>query len=204
MRFVLCLTGILSLAIHVSAVDQNAERFESLTAGIALTRPAGWHTTSLETVQANRTRVRLADPELQQALQTRATAPLFVFSKYAEPHPGLNPSIQVTLRPAGSLAGTAPTQLLKIAVGTMQRALPDFTYVTPIRPARVSGWPAAHLRATYTLKSTAGASYPVLTRIWVIPRGAFMFLVGMSGPPDGPDASEEEFKQALASIELQK
>lgn len=85
----------------------------------------------------------------------------------------------------------------------MQKALPDFTYVTPIRTARVSGLQAAHLRATYTLKS-ASASYPVLTRIWVVPRGAFTFLIGMSGPPDGPDSSEEEFTQALASIEIRK
>ena len=182
---------------------QGGERLENATAGIALTKPPGWQIASLEAVQENRGRVRLADAELQQALQTRATAPLFVFTKHQEPYPALNPSIQITMRPSGSLAGMAPTALLKTAVTAMQRALPDFKYLTPIRATRVSGWPAATLRATYTL-NTASGSHPVVTRIWLVPRGAFMFLIGMSGPPDGPDVSEAEFTQTLASIEIQK
>ena len=188
----------------LSGFGQVGERVENETAGIAVVRPAGWHTTSLDTVQANRNRVRLADAELQRLIQTRATAPLFVFSKHAEPYPGLNPSIQITLRPSGSLAGRPPTELLRMALGTMRRALPDFQEVTPIGSARVSGLPAAHVRGKYTLHSKSGESYPVVTRIWLVSRGAFMFLIGMSAPPDGPDASEEEFRQALASIEIQK
>src|SRR5687768_9627844 len=82
---------------------QPGERFENATAGIALSRPAGWQTASLQSVQDNRARVRLADPELQQALQTQARVPLCVFTKYPEPYPSLNPSIQITLRPSGSL-----------------------------------------------------------------------------------------------------
>jgi hypothetical protein len=200
----------LPLALAVLAVasspaaEQLGERLENETAGIAVVRPAGWHTTSLDTVQENRNRVRLADPELQRLIQTRATAPLFVFSKYAEPYPGLNPSIQITLRPSGSLAGQPPTALLRMALGTMRRALPDFQEVTPIANARVSGLAAAHVRGKYTLQSKSGESYRVVTRLWLAPRGAFMFLIGMSGPADGPDASEEEFRQALASVEIQK
>jgi hypothetical protein len=83
-------------------------------------------------VQANREHVRLTDPELQRALQTRSTMPLLVFTKYREPHPGLNPSIQVTLRPA--LRGT-PTELLAGAIQTLRRALADFRIVSPVRAA---------------------------------------------------------------------
>jgi hypothetical protein len=112
------LIAVLALASQVSAQPGQGERFENRTAGIALARPPGWHTVSLETVQENREKV-------------------------------LNPSIQITLRP---LAG----------------------------------------------------QFKVRTRIWVVPRGPFMFLIGMSGPADGPDVSEEEFTTALASIQIEK
>ena len=205
-RVRLLLLALIAIQILPSQTEgrQAAERFENTTAGIALTRPAGWQTTSLQTVQENRGRVRLADPELQQAIQTQATAPLFVFSKHAEPYPGLNPSIQITVRSYGNTAGMAPTALLKGAVTTLQRAMPDFTFVKPIHATRVNGWPAAHFRATYILKTTHGDSHPVLSRMWLVPRGRVIFLIGMSGPPDGPDASEAEFMQTLASIEIQK
>ena len=160
------LIAVLTLASEVSAQPDRGERFENRTAGIALTRPPGCHTVSLDTVQKNREKVRLPDKELEQALQTRAAAPLFAFMKHPEPHPTLNPSIQITLRPLGGL-------------------------------------PAAHARATYTLTTDAG-QFKVRTRIWVVTRGPFMFLIGMSGPADGPDVSEMEFTTALASIQIEK
>ena len=180
------------------------ERFENATAGIAIARPPGWRTASLQEVEANRGKVRLSDADLQVALQTRATAPLFVFMKHPEPYTGLNPTIQITLRPSGSLAGQAPVALLKTAVTQMQRGFPDFAFVTPIRPARVSGLPAAHLRATYTLQTARGQALKVLTRIWLVPRGAFMFLIGMSGAPSGEDQAEEEFRQAIEAIQIEQ
>lgn len=138
------LIAVLTLASEVSAQPDRGERFENRTAGIALTRPPGCHTVSLESMQKNREKVRL----------------------HPEPHPTLNPSIQITLRPLGGL-------------------------------------PAAHARATYTLTTDAG-QFKVRTRIWVVTRGPFMFLIGMSGPADGPDVSETEFTTALASIQIEK
>jgi hypothetical protein len=40
--------------------------------------------------------------------------------------------------------------------------------------------------------------------MWLVPRGAFMFFMGMNGPQDGPDVSESEFAEALASVSIQK
>ena len=189
-----------------SARAQNAtpQRFENATAGITVMRPAGWETASLQAVQENRERVQLSDAELQAAMQKAATAPLFVFLKHPEPNPDLNPSIQITLRPLGTLAGQPPTEIMKLAVGALQKALPDFTFVTEITDAQVSGLAGAHMRAKYTVMNREGASFKVLTRMWLVPRGAYMFMIGMSGPQEGPDVSEAEFAAALASITIQK
>jgi hypothetical protein len=58
----------------------------------------------------------------------RAALPLIVLMKYPEPHPGLNPAIQITLRQ--NLAGTR-TQLLEGAVATMRRSFPDLRIIEP-------------------------------------------------------------------------
>jgi hypothetical protein len=189
----------------VPALGQNAtaQWFENATAGISLVRPAGWQTASLQTVQENRERVQLSDAELQAAMQKAATAPLFVFMKHPEPHPDLNPAIQVTLRPLGPLAGMSPTEMMKIAVSALQKALADFMFVTAISDAQISGLAAAQMRAKYTAMNRDGSSFKVLTRMWLVPRGAYMFLIGMSGPQEGPDVSESEFAAALASITIQ-
>jgi hypothetical protein len=198
--------AVVLVLLAESALAQNAapQRFENATAGIALARPAGWQTASLQTVQQNRERVQLSDAELQAALQKAATAPLFVFMKHPEPHPDLNPSIQVTLRPLGQLAGAKPTEMMKVAVGALQKALADFVFVTDITDVQVSGLPGAHMRAKYTVRNRDGSEFKVLARMWLVPRGTFLFLIGMSGPQEGPDVSESEFAEALASISIQK
>src|SRR5262245_32395296 len=108
-------------------------RVDHPSAGISVDRPAGWYDALISDIQANRERVRLSDPELERGLRTRSALPLFAFTKYPEPHAGLNPSIQVTLRPA--LAGT-PTQLLAAAAETLRRAFDDFRIVSPIHPVQ--------------------------------------------------------------------
>ena len=188
-------------ALALPATGLAQERVRNTAAGIEITPPAGWHETSLAQVQANRENVRMADADLQRAIQTRSALPLLVFTKYPEPHEGLNPSIQITLRSA--LAGT-PTDLLSIALQPMRRAFPDFRLVAPVHQTKVSGWPAAGMEATYTLRSKAGGAFPVRSRMWLVPRGRLMFLIGMSGSATGADVADAEFKAALDSIVIHK
>ena len=60
------------------------------------------------------------------------------------------------------------------------------------------------MRAQYTLRTADGSNFTVLSRLWLVPRGTFMILIGMSGPQDGPDVSEAEFAEVLASIRIEK
>ena len=139
------LTGLISVPLIAlsCAVAGAQERVEHPGAGIGLSRPEGWHEATLAQVQANRERVRLSIPELQRALATRSAMPLFVFTRYPEPYPGLNPSVQVTLRPA--LPGT-PTELLTVALEPMRRGLMNFDI--PLAGALRSGWRRARPQCT--------------------------------------------------------
>jgi hypothetical protein len=186
------------------ATQPRGERFDNATAGISLVRPAGWSTASLQQVEENRARVRLSDAELQDAIQKRASAPLFVFTKYPEPYDDLNPSIQVGLRPLGALASLPATKLLEGAMAPLQHAYADFQTVTPIEETVVCGLKAAHAKFKYTLSTGDSLQFRTLTRMWIVPRGSFVFLIGMSGPERGPDVSEKEFATALESMKIEK
>ena len=181
------------------AFAQN--RVENHAAGIAVTRPAGWSNATLAQVQANRERTKLSDPEFEAALAARSTLPLIAFTKYAEPHEGLNPSVQITLRQA--LAGS-PTQLLTGALRVMQRAFADLQIVEPVQASQIAGFSGAHVRVTYTLQNRSGMRARVLSRLWLVPRGSLMFLIGMSGAEREPDVCEEEFATVLNSITIER
>ena len=193
----------LALILFFSPQTGSApQRVENATAGISLVPPAGWHVVSMQDVMRNRSTVRLPDQELQAGLQ-RAATPLFVFSKYPEPSTQLNPTVQVVLRPMPSSV-TSPTLLLRGATATLAKAFPDFTFIDPIRTTEVSGFPAAYMKATYTLLGASGRAHRVLARTWLVPRGSFMFLIGMSGAAQGEDVSDAEFSETLRSIVIEK
>jgi hypothetical protein len=192
-------TLVLVSAITFSSPSAAQDRIEHQAAGIAIDRPAGWHDVSLAQVQANRERARLADPELQHAMSTRSALPVIAFTKYKEPHAGLNPTIQVTLRPA--LDGT-PTQLLTMALAMLPRAFADFRLVTPVQAVQVAGWSGAHANATYTLQNEHGEVFRVKSRFWLVPRGSLMFLIGMSGSQMGDDECEPDFSAVISTLTI--
>ena len=196
------IAAVVLLVLACGAKVNTQTRVENGSAGISIAPPSGWAVTSVADVMKNRGRVRLPDRELQAGMQ-RATAPLFVFTKYPEPHPTLNPSIQVVLRPQPPSLGTSATEMLRAATDTLRRAFPDFRFVETIRRAEVSGFDAAYMKAAYTLMTAEGRALPVLARTWLVPRGSFMFIIGMSGAAEGADVSEDEFKNALASIRIE-
>ena len=195
--------ALVALALPLLLVSSTGAqtRVEHPEAGIAITRPAGWHTGTVAQVQAHRERTKLSDPELQRALATRAALPLLVFTKYEEPHSGLNPSIQITLR--HGLAGS-PVRLLGDALEVMRRGFPDLRTMEPVRQTTVDGLPAAHVRLTYTLATQTGLTGRVSSRLWLVPRGALMFLIGMSGSESGADRCDAECDSALQSLSISR
>jgi hypothetical protein len=67
----------------------------------------------------------------------------------------------------------------------------------------VDGLEAAYMKADHLVMDTEGTEYASRSRIWLVPRGQFMFLIAMTGPQGGPDVSEEEFSTVLASIDIE-
>jgi len=93
--------------------------------------------------------------------------------------------------------------MLQVATVTLQRAFSDFVFVEPIQDVEVSGMKAAYMKATYTLRTADKREHRVMSRTWLVPRGRFMYLIGMSGATEGPDVSEAEFATALKSIAIE-
>jgi hypothetical protein len=194
--------GLAAIAADAPAVNTN--RFHSSTAGFAVIKPAAWQFASMEQVATNRAVARLKDKELEAQIRQRASAPLVVILKHPEPHDDLNPSVQVMVRPLGQLEGKSAMELMRLVVPTIQRAMADFAFVEQIQETKLGGMPAAFMKAKYTVANPEGREFKTLSRMWIVPRGSFMFMISASGPQEGADVSEAEFKGILDSIQIEK
>jgi hypothetical protein len=181
----------------------DSNRFENPTAGIAFAKPDSWLFASMQSTLENRDKVRLDDAALEQQMKAQANPPLAVVSKHPEPYPDINASFQVGLRPLGTLEGKSATELLEVILPTLEKAYSDFRIVAPVAETQVGGLPAARISIHYTLKTTDGGAYPSWSDMVVVPRGKFMFFIGM-GRKQGDLEATAELEQMLKSVEIQR
>ena len=186
----------------VSCLASDADRFESQTAGFSFQKPSSWVFATVDAAQENRERIRLNDAELEAQLKSRATPALVMVTRHPEPYPDLNPSFQAGLRPLGDLEGKSARELIELILPGLQQAFADFRVVDPVRELVVGGLPAAGVVIEYTLKTADGGAFPTRSESYVVPRGKFMFFIGMGRNPTDAVAAQEQAAM-LASIEIQ-
>ena len=205
-RHGLAFAAVLILSSFLNAADipsSDTNRFHSPTAGFTIVKPKDWHFASAEETAKNRAIARLKDKEIEEQMRQRASAPLIVITKHKEPIEDLNPSVQVIMRPLGQLQGRSALELMTNFVApSLQNAMANFMFVEKVKETKIAGHSSAYLKAKYTVGNADGVEFGTLTRMWIIPRGAFLFMLSMSGPQEGPDVSEKEFAAILDSIKI--
>ncbi|MEE9259352.1 MAG: hypothetical protein V3U37_07385 [Nitrospinaceae bacterium] len=187
---------------EAGAGDNGGEVFHHAGAGFSITKPHEWKYLSPEMVMAARQSMKLNDEDLEKMIKENPNAPLVVFTRYQEPYPTLNPSVAITLVHL-PVEGIPPKDVLNMSTEVLKRAYPDLTYVDEVQDANVDGINSAYTKVKYTL-AAGDLKFPTLTRMWLVPRGKVLFTVGMSGPQEGPDVSEESFQEILKSITFDK
>jgi hypothetical protein len=182
--------------------SSKSEVFHHSGAGFSMTKPMNWNYLSPEMVKAASESTKWNDAELEKAIKENPNAPLVVITRYVEPYPTLNPSVAITMVNL-PVEGMPPKDILNMSTEVLKRAYPDLTYVDEVQDANVGGIDGAYTKIKYTM-AAGDQKFPTLTRMWLVPRGKIMFTVGMSGPQDGPDVSEESFKEILSSIKIEQ
>jgi hypothetical protein len=189
----------LEMVSHVLP-PSDEDTFVDQEIGVALRKPKGWTFVSSYHVKENRREIRTNSSEMDQALQERARLPLVAATKYPEARDDVNPTIQVVVRPRGTMARSSATALAALVTSGLSNSFRGFSLETPPTVTTVSGHEAAHVRARYELGTLDGRTYQVLARLWIVPRGEYCYLIGMSGPAQGADRSDAEFQAVLRSV----
>jgi hypothetical protein len=191
----------LSDAAEGSALDTNV--FSNATTGFTIRKPEAWRFASNEEVNTNRSLPQASTKELDQLLRKNKPHRLVVITKYPEPNDELNPTVSVIVRPLGELEGKSAVQVMRAAIGALQNVMKDVAFVEPIQATKVGGLAAGYAKITYTSVSPKGREFKPLSRMWVVPREGYMFMISMAGPREGKDVSEEEFKEILELIRIE-
>ena len=175
--------------------------FYSKPMGFGITKPSAWHFISDDILKADRNTLRLDDAQLEKMARENPNIPLVVFTRHQEPYPTLNPSVSVTVAFL-PVEGVSPRDALHMSTDLSKLAFPDLTVVEPVTDATVAGIQGAYTQVKYTAAFADGQRFPTQVRMWIVPRGKILFIVGMTGPQEGPDVFADILPDILKSIKI--
>ena len=184
----------------IKSMEGTKKVFYDESSGISITIPEGWKKLSPKMLIETRQSVKLSDKDLEKMIKENPDAPLVVILKYPEPYPTLNPMVTVSKKYI-PIKGIPPKDILHMNIEVFKRGYPDFTYVDEIQDTNVDGINSAYTKVNFTW-TDGDRKFPTTTRLWLVPRGKFMIIIGMSGPQHGPDASEGLLKEIFESIKF--
>ncbi len=200
---ILILVSASATAAPARAGNPPAEDvFHNEFARLELCKPAGWVFMPLDSALAARATVKMKDAEFQRAVLELASAPLVVAARHPEPYESLNPTLQVMLRPLGTLESKSGLDILKLIEPALAAQFTDFELMDEPRTVTVGGLQAARMTLRYRLQTQDGREFPTQATMVVVPRGKALYQIGFSGPWEGPDAITTEVDSVLASVKF--
>ncbi len=157
--------------------------------------PPGGRGQTSQDAQENRQRIRLSDPEMTRYIRERARLPKMVFTKHPIDYPAMNPTFQVYTAPPGLKAAA-------VLQSTLQqfKAMPGFKLAEQ-RAVPLPGRDAVMMHATFPLTNTVNEqTQTVEAHMLIVSDGTETAVFGFSGPAEGNDRCDSEFRRFLASV----
>lgn len=187
----------------VGSQEGDEDLFVSSAVGLSLRKPSSWYFKPTAWSRVNMDDIEFKDDSFGELVRKYATEPLVVVTRYEETTDRLNPIFRVVFRPLGQLKNMSPEDVAKMSVKALPEIYEDFELVGGVESTEVSGYPAAHYVATFTVTNAEGARFPTRSEAWIVKRGAYVFIVGGAGPTEGADESSSEFAQIVRSIAIE-
>ena len=188
-----------------AAAQDDPNRYVNNDIGLSISKPGNWFFLSAVSMRENRNRVRLKDEELTELIANKARLPLVIISKYQDPasQPDVTPTGQVVMSPLGKMKNASALDIINMTVNMMKSGVSDFKLIEEPSQTKLSGFNAGKTIFSYSLSNQSGGQFEVKSRLYVVVRGDFGFTIGLSGPLNGPDVSDNEFSKIISSLKIE-
>ncbi|MCP4643980.1 MAG: hypothetical protein GY851_26290 [bacterium] len=176
---------------------ETGQTFNLPQVGFSITVPDGWMIRTNAEVMANRER-------FSEQLAENSQAPLFAATKYAESSSNINPTVQVLHRPVPQPGIEGARNALRLGLGGIAQMMGNVDEQSGPHPGLIGNREAVGGSLQYVIGFKDERPLKVESNMWCVPDDGFVYLIGLSGPADGPDESSVLFKEILASIAFSK
>ncbi|TYK64672.1 hypothetical protein [Colwellia echini] len=180
------------------------DTFDSISAGIKITKPASWHFLSAQQNIENLKSVDWRNAKTKDLVLKYAKAPLVAMMKYPEPYEDINPSLKINIQSLGDFSADNPNNILNLILPHLKKAFIDLEVIQEPIEITLSGLKASYMRFNYNLVVPGGESFPTTSEMWLVPRGDYYFMIGSGTRQDEKTGSRKEIKEILNTLIIDK
>jgi hypothetical protein len=180
---------------------EHPDEYEDPIAGISVTKPPHWVYVSAALRREYLERVDLGDAEFEQIMRQRSTAPLVSMARHAEPFDDLNPTFQITERPAENPGKLTTLELMRIMLERMAATFRHAVVEEAPREEFLCGLPAAYARLDYTVRAN-DEEFPTASQMWLVSRGESLIIIGASTRQDERTGKRDEIEAIFRSVKI--
>lgn len=202
MKFIALIFLIASCSTHkkeVLVVDSNIYINKAL--GLKIEKPADWHYVTKQEHRDNLERAKYKSEDFRRLVIESARSPLYMISKYKEPHSDLNPSLKILLRLVGPEAMMFGIDQMSMAKRFSVRLKEQFeNFEVTVKPVEttIGSEKAAYFQAKYIMDER----YPAITEMWIIIKNNYMLMISSGSRIDEANGKREEIYNILNTLEL--
>ena len=194
-------TVFMAALLLAGAATANAgEIISSDEYGYRLTLPDDWRLITSRQLQDQLSKSKIPDEDLRQQLLKRKIESQFVAIKQPEQKHDVDVSLKLSAFPYRS-AVKDPYEIAANLFEFHKRLVFDLKALAPPQEKRIGDVSALYQEFTSSLNTPDGR-LPVLSKMWIIPRREFFFLIVASQRPDGKTGSADLAISAVESMEF--
>ncbi|GMU65861.1 MAG: hypothetical protein AMXMBFR36_21350 [Acidobacteriota bacterium] len=175
------LAAVLALLLVEPALlaEIKGNHYRNESAGFEFIKPDSWFFATQELLAENQKHLRIKDKEFDAKLRA-AKGPLASTHKYPAAQGGVNPNFQVSVLTLDDWSTKTARQMVRDLIEPLKASFEDLSYVDDARETTIDGREGARAGIALTRGVSDGTSARLRTDIVVVPRGEFMYMIGLS------------------------
>jgi len=196
------------------AETHKSDKFFNRDVGFAITKQSDWHFLSLDNAETWMSTSKDTEEEralLQDHIQhlreheaKTGMAPVFI-AKHPEPYAHLNPMIKVVPHYVDDLPkNVSPLAIAAVMAESFLESNQGFEMMDQVQLARISNFDAGYLSFSIEGTLPSGQHESAMNRMYLIPRGKYIFEITLSTPLKYDDATEADLEEMMESIFILK
>ena len=191
----------IALTVFMTAATHADDLFKNTEFGIELIKPTNWEYVSHTEILDSEKNTRLADKDLKKRMIQISRAPLVAMVSHQAVDKS-DATFKIQVLPLDDLKDKDLRIFLRQLSEKMKQSYKDFVLIQQPANSILSGLKSVDMIGSFSFQTEDGRSFPVLSHMWLVPRGGLFFMIAASADKSDEKTIQIALPKIISSIKI--